>query len=149
MNKIQGTILQLEALSRPVVIAAVYNASRHSISAEEYNLFLTQLGTYYLVSADWNAKHTAWGSHLMTVKEINLLQVLQQNNHNYLSTGKPTYWSTDANKISDLLDFTIINGISDLHTTIESNLGLESDHSAVAITISVNIIRKETQPRLQ
>jgi hypothetical protein len=77
-----------------------------------------------------------------------LLQVIQQNNLNYLSTGEPTYCPTDANKIHDLLDFAITNGISDLHTIIESNLELESDHSAVTVTISANIIRKETPPTL-
>jgi hypothetical protein len=34
MNKIQGTILRLEALSRRVVTAAVYSPPRHSVSAE-------------------------------------------------------------------------------------------------------------------
>jgi exonuclease III len=52
MNKIQGTILQLEALSQPMVIAAVYSPPRHSISAEEYDHFISQLGTYYLVAGD-------------------------------------------------------------------------------------------------
>jgi hypothetical protein len=75
----------------------------------------------------------------MTVKGKDLLQVKQQNNFNYLSTGKPT----DANKIPDLLDFAITNEISDLHTTIESNLDLEADHSTVTITKSANIIWKE------
>jgi hypothetical protein len=51
-NKIQGTILQLEALSRLMVIAAVNIPPRHSISAEEYDHFLSQLGTYYLVAGD-------------------------------------------------------------------------------------------------
>jgi hypothetical protein len=73
-----------------------------------------------------------------------LLQVIQQNNLNYLST----YWPTDATKIPDLLDLAVTNGISDLNTTMESNLDLESDHSAVTITISANIIRNETPPRL-
>jgi hypothetical protein len=59
----------------------------------------------------------------MTVKGRNLLQVIQQNNLNYLSTGESTYWPTDANKLPYLLDFAI-NGISDLHTTIECNLDL-------------------------
>jgi hypothetical protein len=56
MNKIQGTILQLEALSRPTVIAAVCSSPRHSISAVEYDQFLSQLETQYLVAGDWNAK---------------------------------------------------------------------------------------------
>jgi hypothetical protein len=131
-----------------MVNAAVYSLPRHSISAEEYDHFLSQLGTQYLVTGDWNAKHTAWGSHLTTVKGRNLLQTIQQNNLSYLSTGEPTYWPTDVNKIPDLLDSAITNGTSDLHTTTESNLELESDHSAVTIIISANIIWKETPRKL-
>jgi hypothetical protein len=48
----------------------------------------------------------------------------------------------------DLLDFAITNGISDLHTILESILDFESDRSAVTITISAKTIRKETPPRL-
>jgi exonuclease III len=52
-NKIQGTILWLEALSQ--VTPAVYSPPRPSDSAEEYDHFLSQLGTHYLVAGDWNA----------------------------------------------------------------------------------------------
>lgn len=55
-SKIQGTILQLEALSRPIVISAIYSPPRHTISVEEYEQFLSLLGTHYLVAGDWNAK---------------------------------------------------------------------------------------------
>jgi hypothetical protein len=71
-NKIQGTIIRLEALFR------------HPVSAEECNHFLSQLGTYCLVAGDWSAKNTAWESHLTTVKGRNFLQGIQQNNLNYL-----------------------------------------------------------------
>jgi hypothetical protein len=106
------------------------------------------LGTYYLVAGDWNTQNTAWGFRLTTVKGRNLLQNIQQNDLNYLSTGEPTYWPNDVNKIPASLDSATTNGIPDLHTTMESNVGLESNHNAVTITISVNIIRKETPPRL-
>jgi hypothetical protein len=81
-------------------------------------------------------------------KEKNLLQVIQQNNLSYFSTGEPTFWLTVANRIPDLLDLAITNGISDLHTTMESNLDLDSDHSAVINAKSANIFRKESPPRL-
>jgi hypothetical protein len=64
-NNIQGTIPQLEASSQPMVIAAVYSAPRYSISVEDSDHFLSQLGKHHLVAGDWNAKHTAWGSRLM------------------------------------------------------------------------------------
>jgi len=35
-----------------------------------------------------------------------------------LSTGTPTYWPTDENKVLDLLDFFVINGISSTVTDI-------------------------------
>jgi hypothetical protein len=64
-NKMQG---RLEALSPPTITPAVYSPPRHSVSAEEYDHFLSQLGTHYLVAGDWNAKPTAWGTRLTTVK---------------------------------------------------------------------------------
>jgi hypothetical protein len=73
---------------------------------------------------------------------------MKRHNFNYLSTGEPTYWLTDAKKIPDLLDFAITNGTADLYTTVEYNLDLKSDHSAVTITISANAIWKETPSSL-
>jgi hypothetical protein len=57
-NRIQGSVLRFEALSRPIIIAAGYSSLRHSISAEEYNHFLAQLGTLYLVAGVWKTKDT-------------------------------------------------------------------------------------------
>jgi hypothetical protein len=93
----------------------MYSPARHSVSAEEYDSILSQLGTHYLVAGDWSAQNTAWGSRLTAVKGRNLVQVIHQNNLNYLSTGEPTYWPTNVIKIPDLLDFAVTNGISDLH----------------------------------
>jgi hypothetical protein len=55
-----------------MVIAAVYSPPRHSIFAEEYDNFLSHLGTHYLVTSDWNAINTVWGSCLTTVKGKNV-----------------------------------------------------------------------------
>lgn len=41
-----------------------------------------------------------------------LLKVDNAINAEIISTRKPTYWSTDPNKIPDLLDYFIIKGIS-------------------------------------
>jgi hypothetical protein len=110
--------------------------ARHAISAEEYeDLFLT-LGSHFLIAGDWNAKHTTWGSRLTTPKGRNLFTAIRKRNLKYLSTGEPTYWPTDINKIPDLLDFAVTKGIPDVHREIESNLDLSSDHSAIIITLS-------------
>ena len=44
--------------------------------------------------------------------------VLLEKNYSFLSTGTPTYWPTDENKIPDLLDFFIINRISTTYIDI-------------------------------
>jgi hypothetical protein len=143
-NKIQSTIIKLESMTRPITIAAIYSPLRHSISCQEYEDFLLQLGPHFLVAADWNTKHTAYGSRLTTPKGRNLLNGIQQNNLNYMSTGKPTYWPTDLNKIPDLLDFAITKGIYDIYSCIKSNLDMSSDHSPIVITLSNHVIWKRT-----
>lgn len=46
-----------------------------------------------------------------------------------MSTGTPTYWPSDPNKISDLLDFFITNDISPAYTDVSPNYDLSSDHT--------------------
>jgi hypothetical protein len=41
---------------------------------------------------------------------------MQEENYSFLSTGTPTYWPTDGNKIPDLQDFFVTNGVSSTHT---------------------------------
>jgi hypothetical protein len=139
-NKIQSAIIKLESMTRPITIAAIYNSSRHTISCQEYEDFLLQLGRHFLVAGDWIAKHTAWGSRLITPKGRNLLNVIQQINLNYISMGEPTYWPTDFNKIPDLLDFAITKGISGICNSIKYNLDMSSDHSPIVITLSNHAI---------
>jgi hypothetical protein len=53
-----------------------------------------------------------------------------------LSSGTPTYWSTDGNKIPDLLDFFLTNGISLIYSDLQLSNDLTSDHSAITATLS-------------
>jgi hypothetical protein len=52
---------------------------------------LESYGSKYLIEGDWNAKHSQWGARLITPKGRNLLEALNKQNCNYLSTGEPTY----------------------------------------------------------
>jgi len=135
-------------MPRTITIAAIYSPPRHVISSVEYEDFLLHFGPHFLLAGDWNAKHITWGSRLTTPKGRNLLHVIQNNNHNYLSTGEPTYWPADLKKSPELLDFAITNGISGIYSTIESSLDLESDHSPNIITLSINPIWKIQPLRL-
>ena len=57
----------------------------------------------------------------------------RKKNYIFLSTGTPTYWPTDENKIPDLLDFFVPNGISSTYTDIQSSYNLTSDHSPIIL----------------
>lgn len=64
------------------------------------------------MGGDFNTKHTDWGARLVTNKGGELRKTIRETGCNFHSIGKPTYWPTDRNKISDLLDFFITKNIS-------------------------------------
>jgi hypothetical protein len=88
-------------------LIAVYCPPRHAISSAEYVELFESYGSKYLIGGDWNVKHSQWGARLITPKGRNLLEELNKQNCNYLSTGEPTYWPSNYNKLPDLLDFFI------------------------------------------
>jgi hypothetical protein len=106
------------------------------------------LGNKFVAGGDYNSKHTIWGSRLITTKGRELLQVIRNKNYKFLSTGSPTYWPTDNQKIPDLLDFFITNGISTAYTEITSSYDLTSDHNPIIATVSTVVIYREATPRL-
>lgn len=109
---------------------------------------LSKLGEKYILGGDFNAKNTHWGSRLITTKGRELLAAIRENDSEAYSTGRPTYWPTDQNKIPDLIDFFIIRKISANYMKIDEELDLWSDHSAISLTLSDNIIKKENKKHL-
>jgi len=124
-----------------------YTAHLHAITAE-YRTFLLTLDSHFLIAGDWNAKHNTWRSRLTTPIGRNILKAIHHLNLKYLSTGEPTYWPADLNKIPDLLDFAVTKGISEVHSAVQTNFDLSSDHSAILITLSANLICKTPPPKL-
>ena len=114
--------------------------ARHSIAKENFDNFLDALGNRFIAGGDYNAKHTQWGSGLVTVRGKNLLKSIITSNLNYLTTYEPTYWPTDTNKIPDLLDFFVTRNISPRYVQINSSAELSSGHSPVIATVSSAII---------
>ena len=66
--------------------------------------YFETLGRRFIAGGDYNAKHPRWGSRRTTTKGRELQKAMTDNNYEQLSTGQPTYWLTDRNKISDVLD---------------------------------------------
>jgi len=147
-NKIQSIAVQINAFPWPLQIGAMYSPTRHTITAEEYKNFFLTLDSHFLIASDWNTKHTTWGSRMTTPKGRNLFKATHHLNLKYLSTEEPTYWPADLNKIPDLLDFAVTKGVSDVHSAIETNFDLSSDHSAILITLIANLIWKTPLPKL-
>jgi hypothetical protein len=61
---------------------------------------------------DYNCKNSLWEFRLTTTKSRELLKLIQNQKFSFLTTGTPTYWPSDPDKIPDLLDFYITSGIS-------------------------------------
>ena len=143
---IQATSVRVKGPLRDITITAVYCPPRHNLKAEHFEAFFQTLGPSFLAGGDFNSKNVLWGSRLTTTKGRELFKVLQAKNYSYLSTGSPTYWPTDVNKIPDLLDFFIVHGISPTYADVQSSYGLTSDHTPIIVTISTTIVIRQSAP---
>jgi hypothetical protein len=131
-----------------ITITAVYFPPRHNLKQDHFATFFQTVGPKFIAGGDYISKHTLWGSRLITTKGRELSKVIQEHNYSFLSTGTPTYWPTDGNKIPDLLDFFVTNGISSTYTDIQSSYDLTSAHSPIIATISTSVIVRKPTPRL-
>ena len=73
-------------------------------------------------------------------------QTIRESGCNFHSSGNPTYTPSDVNKIPDVIDFFISKKVSPNFISIEDSYDLSSDHSAVILNLSENIVRN---PRKQ
>jgi hypothetical protein len=139
---IQSTSVVVEDFNGPLSVSALYCPPRHNMSDCQFTEFFNTLGCRFISGGDYNAKNQMWGSRVTNPRGRRLLQSIENNNLNYISTGEPTYWPTDRQKIPDLLDFFIVKGISVNYMDITQSLDLSSDHSPVILTVSSTIIKK-------
>lgn len=131
-----------------LVIASVYSPPKHKITANQYTHFFNHLGDKWIIGGDFNAKHPYWGSRTTTTKGRELWQAITTANATGLSNGKPTYWPSDPNKIPDCIDFFITRAVSANYTEVNNVDDLSSDHSALILTLSNTILRKQTASKL-
>ena len=115
----------------------MYRPPSHRIEVDDYDNFLHRLGNKFIVGRDWNAKHTNWGSRIVTPKGKNLLQSITNFNCSYLSTGEPTYWPSDPNQTPDLLDFFVYKSIATNYMQIVANWDLSSHHNPIITTLNL------------
>lgn len=120
-------------------MGAVYCPPRHNLKKVVYLQLLQHLIKRFVVGGDFNAKHVDWGSRLITTKGKELRQAIREMGCNIHTSGRPTYWPTDTAKIPDVLDFFISKRVSPNFIEVDDNYDLDSDHSAVILTLSEGI----------
>ena len=135
-NQIQATNIFVHDLAGPLQITAVYSPPRHNIQKEDYIAFFQTLGNRFIAGVDYNAKHTDWGSRLISPKGRQLLFAINTLHLDFHSTGEPTYWSSDFNKTPDLIDFFISKSICKTKVKCTSLAELSSDHSPVLLFLN-------------
>jgi exonuclease III len=132
---LQATSVSVEDSGGLLTISAVYIPPKHTAKQEQLEDFCNTLGRRFTAGEDCNAKHTDWGSRLITPRGREVLKTMKRNNLHPLSTGEPTYWSSDRNKLPDLVDFCVTKGIPRDFAVAKSCFDLSSDHSPVLITL--------------
>jgi hypothetical protein len=118
-----------------MTISAVYLPPKHAVKQEQLEDFYDNLGLWFITGGDYNAKHTYWGSTLITLREYEVLKMLERNNLQHLSMGEPTYWPSDRNKLPHQVDLCVTKGIPQDFAVAKSCFDLSSDHSPVLITL--------------
>ena len=153
MNKIENTniqmsTIQLSSLKQKLNIGVVYCSPTCSIKKDTFKSLLLQLGDRFILGGDFNAKHLDWGSRVTLSRGKELRQAIRDLGCNFHSSGNPTYWPTDRNKIPDLVDFFISKRVSPSFIDIKDSYDFSSDHSAVVLNLHENIVLKPAKPVL-
>jgi endonuclease/exonuclease/phosphatase family metal-dependent hydrolase len=143
---VQLTVIGIICSTRHLKIGAIYLPPRHNHKKDTYKLILEHMGDQFIVGGDFNAKHVDWGSRLTTTKGTELRKAITEISGKVVSTGKPTYWPTDPKKTPDLLDFFVTRKISTNFVDICGSFDLDSDHSAIILTLSETIITRAAHP---
>lgn len=145
-NHIQATSVQITSINLPLIISAIYCPPSQNIEEKDFSTFFKELGTRFIAGGDYNAKHTMWGSRLVTNRGRELLKTTRKLNLSHISTGEPTYWPSDLNKMPDLIDFCIFKGIEQRHLEASSCFDLSSDHSPILVTVNHSVQLKQKNP---
>jgi hypothetical protein len=127
-----------------LTITAVYLPPKHTVCKTQLEDFYNTLGPRFNAGGEYNAKHTDWGSKLITPRNREVLKTLESINLSHHSTGHPTYWPFDVHKIPDLVEFCVTKSIPPNFAVAHSC----HNHSPVSVTLTSQPIRSDPPPRL-
>lgn len=87
----QATTLTLLTTKQMLTISTIYYPLWCNIHAVQYLEYFRKLNGGLIIEGDFNAKHTFWGSRLITPKGRELYQAVMTYACEFVSTCKPTY----------------------------------------------------------
>jgi endonuclease/exonuclease/phosphatase (EEP) superfamily protein YafD len=130
-----------------LTISAVYFPPKPIVTQKQQDDY-NSLRQRFIAGGDYNAKHTAWGSRLITPRGREVLKTIERLHLRYLSTGEPTYWSSDNNKLPNLVDFCVTKGLPSTPAAATSCSDLSSDHSPVLVILATYPLSPVKPPHL-
>jgi exonuclease III len=133
---LQATTVSVVDSIGPLTISAVYFPTNPIVTKEHLDTYNNSLGKRFIAGGDYNAKHTAWGSRLITPRGRVVFKTMERLHLRHLSTGEPTYWPSDINKLPGLVDLCVTKGIPPTSATATSCFDLSSDHSPVLVSLA-------------
>jgi len=90
-NYLQATSIKVQSGNGNLTIAAVYCPPRFTIFEGQFMDFYNLLGERFISAGDYNAKHTHWGSRLVTPKgrQLYSANIKPNNKLDHVSIGIP------------------------------------------------------------
>jgi len=125
--------------SIPTSIASAYFPPGSPFPAEDLSLFLQTLNHTYIIGADFNAKHEAWGCRSKNTRGRALYNFITIKRSKVISPASPTYWPTHANRHPDFLDFFLLNLPNHIHLNISNLNDPASDHTPIILKIQATV----------
>ena len=92
---IQATGVTTKNTCGKLSIAALYCPPSFSIKVENFCQFYRTFGNKCMPAGDYNAKHTIWGSRILTPKGRELFKTITKMKLSHISPGTPAYWSSN------------------------------------------------------
>jgi len=92
-NYLQATSINIQLGCHNLALAAIYCPPRFTISEAQFIVYFNLLGKYFIAAGDYNAKHTHWGSLLVTPKgrQLYYAVIKPSNKLDCVSPSSPTH----------------------------------------------------------
>ncbi|KAF0738585.1 Uncharacterized protein FWK35_00025856, partial [Aphis craccivora] len=135
---IQSCAIAIKLNDYYFTIAALYAPPKHNITFSKFSEYFNTIKNNFIIGGDYNAKHQAWGCRTNNPRGTTL--------HNFTNTKKfkisappgPTYWPSSPQKNPDILDIFVTKIPNHILYHTSNLLDLNSDHSAVLLTLNAS-----------